>query len=159
MEDKVIYFELNNWFSGRDYPPCEPVAGWVRNGMFNDDGWCRDNELCVLAGQIDMSQNWCITAPVEWVSANFPQLLTEEHYTYYTLKSKPGTIDWEWEKVGYDNAYNSFRRYPDPDDEDSVHGQFYWRFLEYEEENYGVRWCNDEDEYEEDDEYEVDDED
>mgnify|MGYP006916126605 CR=1 FL=1 len=154
MEDKVIYFELNNWFSGRNYPPCEPIASWVHRYQFNKDEWCRENKLCVLAGPIDMSQNWCITAPVEWVEENFPQLLTEERYTYQVMSSQAGST--EWKTTDYDKTYNSFRRYPDSDDEDSVHGQFYWRFLDYEEENYGVHWRNDDgspddDDYEEDD--------
>ena len=47
--------------------------------------WCKENKLCVLTGNIDMSQNWCITAPIGWVKENFPQLLSEERYTYTVM--------------------------------------------------------------------------
>ncbi len=148
--EEIVYFELNNWFTGRDYPSCEPIASWVHEYRFNKDEWCKENKLCVLAGNIDMSQNWCITAPIGWVKSNFPQLLTDEHYTYTLLVHRGGS---EPEKLDYDKAYSDFRRYPDEDGE--VLGQFDWRFLDYEEDNFGVRWCNedgsmDEDEYEED---------
>ena len=26
---EVVYFELNNWFSGRDYPDAEPFLSWM----------------------------------------------------------------------------------------------------------------------------------
>ena len=26
---EIIYFELNNWFCGRDYPNSESFIGWV----------------------------------------------------------------------------------------------------------------------------------
>ena len=28
-KDKVIYFELNNWMSGDDYPDAEPFISWM----------------------------------------------------------------------------------------------------------------------------------
>jgi len=136
--EEIVYFELNNWFTGRDYPSCEPIASWVNESKFNDDQWCKDNKLCVLAGTIDMSENWCITAPIAWVQNNFPQLLTDEHYTYTLLVHRGGS---EPEKLDYDKAYSDFRRYPDEDGE--VEGQFGWMFLEYTEDNFGVTWYED----------------
>lgn len=148
--EEIVYFELNNWFTGRDYPPCEPIASWVHEYRFNKDEWCKENKLCVLAGNIDMSQNWCITAPIGWVKENFPQLLSEERYTYTVMAYRYGNPP---EEQNFEKAYSDFRRLPDEDGE--VLGQFDWRFLDYEEDNFGVRWCNedgsmDEDEYEED---------
>lgn len=31
MLDNIIYFEMNNWFAGRDYPDCEPFLTWMRD--------------------------------------------------------------------------------------------------------------------------------
>ena len=97
-----------------------------------------------------MSQNWCITAPIGWVKENFPQLLSEERYTYTVTTYRYGNPP---EKQNIEKAYSDFRRLPDEDGE--VLGQFDWRFLDYEEDNFGVRWCNedesmDEDDYEDD---------
>ena len=30
---KVIYFELNNWSRGRDYPDAEPFVSWMVNDL------------------------------------------------------------------------------------------------------------------------------
>lgn len=29
MNDIIYYFELNNWFPGRDYPDDEPFISWM----------------------------------------------------------------------------------------------------------------------------------
>lgn len=113
MKD-IIYFELNNWFSGRDYPDDEPFITWMRDDLhikFEDEEWVEKNKLCVVADFIDMSENFCITATKEWVEQNCPKLLTE---------------------------YKSFLREPDEDGE--VYGRFGHRFLEYEESNIGIKW-------------------
>ena len=127
----VVYFELNNWFCGRDYPPCEPVKSWVESNRFNNDTWCKENKLCVQNGVVDMSSNWCITAPLNWIQENFPQLLTGEEYTYQVNVYSCGR---NYTKE-YTETYDSFRRYPDEDG--CVFGRFDWPFLEYSEENYG----------------------
>ena len=31
--DDVVYFELNNWFSGRDYLSEEPIYSWLCNDL------------------------------------------------------------------------------------------------------------------------------
>ena len=31
--DKIIYFELNNWFCGSDYPNDEPFVSWMSNDL------------------------------------------------------------------------------------------------------------------------------
>lgn len=141
----VVYFELNNWFCGRDYPPCDPIKSWVENSQFNNDQWCRENKICVLSGIIDMSENWCITAPVEWVQENFPQLLEGGEFTYNLIVYSRGTE----ETRTYTNNYNSFRRYP-YDDINYTEGQFGWPFLEYEDYNFGSHYYSDDD-YDDDD--------
>lgn len=110
--NEIIYFELNNWFSGRDYPADEPYRSWMKDDLnisFNDKEWVKENKLCVVRDMVDMSQNFCITATKEWVEENCPSLLTE---------------------------YTEFLRYPDEDG--YVEGRFGHEFLEYTEENIGI---------------------
>ena len=118
MNTEIIYFELNNWFSGRDYPNEEPFLNWMQNDLsiiFRNEKWVIDNQLCVVASFVDMSQNFCITAKKEWVEKNCPKLLTE---------------------------YKKFLRFPDEDEE--VYGRFGSRFLEWSEENFGITWDDEE---------------
>ena len=116
MNNEIVYFELNNWFPERDYPNAEPFLSWMRDDLkqkFRDDEWVKENRLCVVAGFLDMSQNFLITAPKSWVEANCPELLTK---------------------------YREFLRFPDPDSDGEVYGRFDRSFLEYEEENIGITW-------------------
>lgn len=108
----IIYFELNNWFAGRDYPAKEPFLSWMRDDLnikFRNNDWVKENKLCVVFDFIDMSQNFCITATREWVEQNCPDLLTE---------------------------FTEFLR--EPDEDGYVYGQFGHEFLEYTEENIGI---------------------
>lgn len=110
----IVYFELNNWFSGRDYPDAEPFISWMRDDLhqrFWDESWVKANRLCVAAGFYDMSQNFLITAPKSWVEEHCPELLTK---------------------------YREFLRFPDPKSDGEVYGRFARPFLEYEEENIGI---------------------
>ena len=108
----VVYFELNNWFTGRDYPDEEPFIAWMSNDLkikFRDEKWVKDNQLCVVWGFVDMSQNFCITAKRDWVLQNCPNLLTK---------------------------YIKFLRYPDKDG--IVYGNFDHEFLDYSSDNVGI---------------------
>lgn len=110
--NEVVYFELNNWSAGRDYPNDEPFLSWMANDLkikFRNEEWVKENNLCVVMDLVDMSQNFCITATKEWVEKNCPKLLTE---------------------------YTEFLRFPDEDGE--VQGRFGHWFLEYEEDNFGI---------------------
>ena len=142
----LVSFELNNWFSGRDYPSDEPFRSWVSHHTFSDDDWCKDNGLVVLVGNIDMSVNWCITATREWVEQNCPDLLSAKPYQYKTIRSEyDATLDKVVSKeILHDGSFSQFIRYPDEDG--NVYGRFGWDFPEYCEENFGVHY------YEEDDE-------
>jgi len=109
---EVVYFELNNWFAGRDYPNDEPFLSWMRNDLrikFRDEKWVKDNKLCVVMDFVDMSQNFCITATKEWVENNCQSLLT---------------------------TYTEYLRFPD--EYGDVQGRFGHWFLEYEESNFGI---------------------
>ena len=122
----VVYFELNNWFAGEDYPNDEPFLSWMRNDLnikFRNEKWVIENELCVVASMVDMSSNFCITAKKEWVEKNCPKLLTD---------------------------YKEFLRYPEKyenEDEDEcvdVYGRFGCHFLEWSEENFGITYDDEE---------------
>lgn len=120
----VVYFELNNWFAGEDYPNDEPFLSWMRNDLnikFRNEKWVIENELCVVESIVDMSSNFCITAKKEWVEKNCPKLLTD---------------------------YKEFLRYPekyeDEDEDGEVYGRFGNHFLEWSEENFGITYDDEE---------------
>lgn len=138
---ELVYFELNNWFSDRDYPNFEPFKTWVESYILDNDDWCRENRLAVLSGFIDMSKNWCITATKSWIQAHCPELLEDLPYTYVTeLHSKNG-IQFQKHKKNI----SDFLRYPDEDG--NVYGKFGWEFPEYTEENFGVHYYDEGEDY------------
>lgn len=111
MED-VIYFEVNNWFPGINYPNNKRFINWLSNDfniIFNNENWVKENKLCVVRTLIDMSTNFCITAKKQWVEDNCPELLTE---------------------------YTQFLRQPNNDGE--VYSEFGMTFLKYCDENIGI---------------------
>lgn len=142
----LVSFELNNWFSGADYPPEEPFISWISHHAFSNDEWCKKNRLVVLVGNVDMSINYCITAPRSWVRENCPALLYNKKYQYKTIRSSfnKKTNEIEHEEILHDGSMSQFIRYPDEDG--NVYGRFGWDFPEYCEENFGVHY------YEEDEE-------
>ena len=146
--EEIIYFELNNWFSGRDYPPYEPYESWVVNRQFCDDVYCKENKLVVKCGNIDMSTNWCIAAPKFWVETNCPSLLSNETFEYIIYehswdKNTGQAIDKE---LHYTKSFSNFLR--NKNEDGKVYGRFGWLFPEYKEENFGVEWYDEEGEEE-----------
>lgn len=150
--EEIIYLEFNDWFGGRDYPEIPNIEEWVgecdrpgyKSPLF-DDEWCKKQKICVAVGAIDMSCNFCITAPRSWVEQNCPECLTDDVYTkdfhYFNGQTKT-------EKY----SFNQFRRAPE-DGNIIVYGRFGWPFLEYKEENFGRTWYDEADYWiEEDDE-------
>lgn len=120
MNNGIVYFELNNWACGKDYPDDEPFISWLSNDFsiyFNNEEWVKENKLCVVKTMIDMSINFCISATKDWVESNCPKLLTD---------------------------YRDILRFPDEDDE--VYGRFGTHFNEYLDENIGIEYV-DEDDY------------
>ena len=114
MKKEIIYFELNNWHCGRDYPNSEPFISWVGNDFdiyFQVEKWVKENKLCVVVSYIDMSINFCITSTKDWVIDNCPLLLED---------------------------YTQFLRLPDEDGD--VFGRFGDKFLPYEECNFGIKY-------------------
>ena len=48
-EKNVVYFSVNNWFCGRDYPDTKNFRKWLGNDLkqnFMNDEWCKENKLC-----------------------------------------------------------------------------------------------------------------
>lgn len=126
--NNIVYFELNNWFAGENYPDAEPFLSWLiddSNQAFRNEKWVKENRLCVVFTPIDMSQNYCITATKDWVLKNCPDLLN-------------------------DKEFKQFLRFPDEDG--NVYSEFGMEFLPYEEENFGVMEVYDDDYYEEEEE-------
>lgn len=110
---KIVYFEVNSWCPGDNYPAVEPFLSWMSFDScipFGDIDWVRENKLCVVENLIDMSINFCVTATEEWVKENCPELLT---------------------------TYTQFLRYPEKNG--CVHGEWGDEFLEYSEENIGIK--------------------
>jgi hypothetical protein len=108
----IVYFELNNWYAGTDYPNEEPFITWMGNDcnlMFQNEEWVKQNKLCVAEDIVDMSVNFCITATKEWVLENCPKLLTD---------------------------YKEFLRFPNEDE--IVESRFGFVFLDYSEDNFGI---------------------
>lgn len=142
--ESLVYFELNDWFSGRDYPNEVPFMAWIKNNSFSDDDWCRQNQLVVLTGFVDMSLNWCIIAPESWVRRNCPKLLEDLTLTYeITTHTYDTGLDKPIDKTTvYERKMSDFLRQPDEDG--TVYGRFDWKFPEYSEENFGVHWYEEE---------------
>ena len=114
--DNIIYFELNNWMPDDDYPNAEPFIDWMRCDAgnnyyirFRDKEWINKNKLVVVESLVDMSCNYCITAKVEWIKKNCPELLTK---------------------------YKEFIVIPE-EDEEIPYGRFGCPFLEYTNDNIG----------------------
>lgn len=125
--EKVIYFELNNWFIGRDYPNEEPFVTWIREDKFSDDKWLKENKLVCVKSFVDMSLNFCISASGQWVEENCPKLLSKDSMSYHVWSRQGGKTDIVVET----KKYSDFLR---PDGTNPNFGYF----LPYYEENFGL---------------------
>ena len=103
----IIYFSVNNWDCGINYPDTEIFRKWLgedEDQYFMNDEWCKENKLCVYCGIIDMSFNYTVSAPKEWVEKNCPELLT--NYSDFIFLPKEGEI-----KPEYDSWHQPFLDY------------------------------------------------
>lgn len=153
-KNDVIYFSVNNWFCGRDYPDTPNFRKWLGNDLkqsFMSNEWCKENKLCVYQGMVDMSCNYTVSAPREWVKKNCPELLTDKEYTYCTLTSNGK----ETRRTEYKKKYSDFVHVPEDNEDVPDEDQFGMPFREYKEENFGCEyyetsyWDNDDEEEEE----------
>ena len=132
---EFVYFELNNWFAGRDYPNAEPFITWCEDDKehgFSNEQFVRENELCVVCSIVDMSFNWCITAKREWVENNCPKLLSDDLTTVVMERHYKGIVTYKNETY----PYSQYLRYPDENGD--VYGQFGHKFLPWSRENIGI---------------------
>lgn len=163
MENQdVVYFSVNNWFCGRDYPNTPNFRKWLGNDLkqsFMNDEWCKENKLCVYYGLIDMSDNYTISAPRDWVEKNCPELLTDKEYTYETIGTyhdKNGKVITK--RTQYTKKYSDFVYVPDDGEELPDNDELgNMPFREYCEENFGAQyyethWWGDDEDSDEDDE-------
>lgn len=75
---ELVYFEVDNWFAGRDYPATPIFLKWMGNDLdqkFADSDWCKKNKLCVLSKIVDMSIDYTIVAPGKWVAKRCPEII------------------------------------------------------------------------------------
>ena len=116
---EIYYIELNHW-STDYYPDIEPFLTWMDDDVLQlrKEDWIIENKIVVVESIVDMSLNYCITAPKKWIDKYCPELLTK---------------------------YSKFLRKPNKDGE--IFGQFGCPFLPYKEENFGF-WFFDLDENE-----------
>lgn len=139
--NEIIYFELNNWFSGRDYPNAEPFTTWMTDAnlrkYFLNDEWVKENKLIVVTSMVDMSINFCITALREWVEKNCPKLLSDENTSSIVIRGSGENA----EEIKKTFPYKKFLR--EPDKYGDVAGRFGHQFLPYIEENIGIHWTDD----------------
>lgn len=168
MENKpeVIYFSVNNWFCGRDYPDTRNFREWLGNDLkqsFMSDEWCKKNKLCVYQGAIDMSCNYTVSAPREWVEKNCPELLTDKEYTYSTITYKYVDGKCVNEECKHTKKYSDFVYVPEEGEDTPDCDGFGMPFREYKEENFGceyyeTHWWDDDSDDEEDEEEDEEDE-
>ena len=137
---EIIYFSFNNWFGGRDYPLEDKYRKLINERYLNHDDWVIENKLVVVTGMLDMSVNWCVAAPKQWVEKHLPELLTNDFYTYTLIQYYKGE---EIERT-YTKKYSDFVYTPNEDEPFTC--RYGMPFMEYSEENIGVHWW---DEYKE----------
>ena len=146
--EEIIYFSVNNWFCGRDYPDTENFKKWLSddlNQTFRDEKWAKENKLCIYYGLVDMSWNYTVAAPKSWVEKNCPELLSDEEYTYTTRIGVPrkrfwffGKSRWVWQDKIERKKYSDFVYSPEEAEEGDRVG--YMPFPEYREENFGSKY-------------------
>lgn len=144
---EVVYFSVNNWMCGSDYPDTPKFRAWLGNDLnntFRNPEWVKENKLCVRCGNIDMSANYVVTATKEWVEKNCPELLSDDTYEYWVqVCGKDGETIKTKKKKFSDFVFH-------PNESGEVEDGFGWPFLEYCEENIGIHYYEDPSETEED---------
>ena len=131
-KEKIIYFELNNWMSERDHPDAQPFDSWMNdynlNNFFSSERWTKQNNLCVVITQVDMSVNYCISATEDWVKKCCPELLTK--YKQFIREEKDNFVpigrfgspflEYKKENFGIWYAEENFQEILDEDDEPEI---------------------------------------
>lgn len=129
MSKDLIYFSVDDWSCGEDYPDKEPFITWFTSNYenpnhitykFEDDKWCKENKLVVVCTLLDLSLNFNIIAAKEWIERNCPYIIGSRFD--YTDKLERGSL--------WDEPVNKLEK--------DLYLGFWGHFLPYREENYGV---------------------
>lgn len=156
MKDDIIYFSVNNWFEGRDYPPTKKFKKWLGddlNQTFENDKWAKKNKLCIYHGVLDMSFNYTVSAPRTWVEKNCPELLTDDEFEYVICSyGKDGE-----RRETIKKKYSDFVYKPHEGDETPDEDRFGMPFRKYCKENFGseyyeTNYWEDDDDWDDEDE-------
>ena len=111
MNNDVVYFSVNDWSIEKDYPNSENFQKWLvdePDKYFQNKDWVKNNKLCMVWEVIDMSCNYTISAPLEWVKENCPEILGSgfqyfpgegKTYPEYDLWSTP-FLEYSEENIG-----------------------------------------------------------
>lgn len=85
-------FELNNWVPTSSYPYEEPFITWMDeenlNLYFTNSKWVNEQGIGIVYTFIDMSINFCVCAPMQWIEENCPKLFS--HPKFFREESKWG---------------------------------------------------------------------
>lgn len=128
--DEVVYFELNNWFSGTDYPSSGILHKWMCNDFkqkFRNEEWIKRNGLIVVHSLVDMSMNYCITAKRSWVEKRCPSLFNEKNRKFLRFPEEGEDVP-EGRFGGHFLSFDEYEPglYLDIEEEDSQ-GYYYYR--------------------------------
>lgn len=89
--NNIIYFEIDDWCPGQNYPNCEPFLSWMSNetdgSPLRDEKWVKKNKICVKIFPIDMSIDFMITAPRSFIEKECPALLKKENQEFIVTNS------------------------------------------------------------------------
>jgi len=113
-ENAIIYFSVNDWGPGNFYPDTDNFRKWLveePENYFGNDNWVKENKLCIVVDMIDMSCNYTVSAPIQWVKENCLEILGSD-FQYFPDEGK---------------------EYPEQD-------HLFTPFLEYLEENIGLHY-------------------
>ena len=114
MNQEIIKVSVNNWWAGNDYPEDFEMELEPGKSPFLDKNFCKENKLCVIVGTIDMSVNYTITAPADWVKKHIPSVLsTKFQYDPEAVEDSwyQPFLDYTEENIGlhwYDNDEDKF---------------------------------------------------
>lgn len=121
----TVYFSINNWFGGCNYPITNQMIEWLRPGyesmIFSNEEWDKKNKLIVCFNDYDMSDSYAVTASLAWVKRFFPEILGSVYEIISPDGSPPRAKRPFWkfkspkEEAGLYSCNGSFLRYDNED--------------------------------------------
>lgn len=107
----VVYFELNNWFSGRDYPNAEPFITWICENKFSNDEWLKENKLVCVKSYVDMSMNFVLLLLVNGLKKIVQNLSVESMKIILSLVIVSKMVKRLLKKMNMQNLTQNFSDY------------------------------------------------